>query len=420
MRYLLTITLLIALLAAPWLALNYSGQIHYITDAMSSVVDQLAAVIMHNPRTIAGLQTKYNSEATDPSSKVRILIVPGHEPDYGGAQFKDLKERDMTVELGQDMAHFLENDSHYQVFTARDTHSWTPFLSDYFKNSWNDIISWQKASHREESHLISVGSVTRIVPTVSHNRAPLNVAMRLYGMTKWSNENDIDIAIHIHFNDDPGHPRNIPGDHSGFAIYVPAGQYGNSGTTKAVADTIFKRLAKYNPKSDLPGESKGIIDEPDLIAVGANNTADAASMLIEYSYIYEPQFADPNTRSLALKDLAYQTYLGLQDFFDKKNVTDLARSYDTLILPHNWDAAMDKANVLSSDIYAMQTAFISDGLYPPPNKGMNDCPRSGKIGPCTKAAIEAFQNRYGIKGENGVVGPKTVEAMNRVYGVRVN
>ena len=123
--------------------------------------------------------------------------------------------------------------------------------------------------------------------------------------------------IHLHLNDYPGHSSTVAGKYSGLVIYIPAQQYNNSSTTKAVADAMFKRLSLYNPIDNLPIESGGIIDDPELIAVGVGNTADAASMLIEYDYIYEPQFVNPKVRSLALKDLAYQTYLGLQDFFTK-------------------------------------------------------------------------------------------------------
>src|SRR5665213_3140096 len=55
------------------------------------------------------------------SQKVRILIVPGHEPDYGGAQFGSLDERNLVVEIGQDLQQYLQTNSNYQVFITRDT-----------------------------------------------------------------------------------------------------------------------------------------------------------------------------------------------------------------------------------------------------------------------------------------------------------
>jgi N-acetylmuramoyl-L-alanine amidase len=415
MRYLIIAFFAVALFGAPWLVINYPNQIHDLTNALSDAANQLAAVIVHNPRTVAGLQSKYNISALQGISKVRILLVPGHEPDYGGAEFGALKERDMAVELADDLQQILANNNKYQVFVTRSATAWAPEFAEYFKNSWQDIIDWYKAYKKESVNLLSVNSSSN-KPRVYHNSAPQNVAMRLYGITKWANENNIDIVIHIHMNDYSGHASGAAGKYSGFTIYVPEQQYLNSTTTQAIAQSIFHRLVKYSPISDLPGESEGIVYEPDLIAIGANNTADPASMLIEYGYIYEPEFMNPSVRNLALKDLAYQTYLGLQDFFDPSNMANLTRSYDTLVLPHEWKSPIDAKNVASQDIFSLQTALIFDGLYPPTNKDMNDCPRTGTFGPCTKAALEAFQKKFGITNERSIIGSETLNALNRAYG----
>ena len=285
MRNYLGALIAVLLLGIPWFAIMYPDQLRTMLVTVSDVEDQLASVILsHNPKTIVDIQLKYSTVSTYGSSakKVRILIVPGHEPGYGGAEFGSLKERDLTVELGKDLQQFLQGNSHYETYITRDDQAWDPTFATYFKNDWNDIIAWTKAYKQEMSHLISIGTMKQDVPTVVHNNAPTDVAYRLYGITKWANENDIDITIHIHFNDYRGHPNGVPGEYSGFAIYVPEKQYSNSTTTDAIALSIFKRLIKYNPVSDLPGESTGIVEEPDLIAIGADNTSNAASMLIEY------------------------------------------------------------------------------------------------------------------------------------------
>jgi N-acetylmuramoyl-L-alanine amidase len=200
-------------------------------------------------------------------------------------------------------------------------------LLTYFQNHWEIISDWVRAS-QSEARLAQINKIDSVVSEIStstaptkvfHNSAPRDVALRLYGITKWSSENNIDIIIHIHFNDIPRKNAKKPGDYSGFAIYVPTSKYGNSSTTRAIASKIYQSLSKYNRVSDLPGESTGLVDESELIAIGANNTSDAASMLIEYGYIYEPQFQDPYTRSEAIRHLALQTYLGLQDFFEENN-----------------------------------------------------------------------------------------------------
>jgi len=143
---------------------------------------------------------------------------------------------------------------------------------------------------------------------------------------------------------------------------------------------------------------------------------DAASMLIEYGYIYETQFTDKSLRSKALQDLAFQTYLGLQDFFEPRSPFAAVGSFDTLMMPYQWTKSMSRATADSSDVYALQTALVLDGVYPPDGRSLNDCPRTGAIGGCTKAALQAFQDKYGISGEKGTVGAKTVEMLNKIYG----
>lgn len=415
MRYYIALAIAVTLFTVPWLAVNYPDQADSVLTGIKNIGSQFAAVITHNPRTISQLQDKYNkNNSTASKNKIRIIVVPGHEPKYGGAEFGFLKERELTVELADDLARFIQENSKYEVMVTRNDNSWNPIFDAYFKNSWNAIIEWQKA-HREEA-LRQIFSQPQQTPKVYHNIAPNDVAYRLYGITKWSNENAVDIIIHVHFNDYPGHDSKTPGKYSGFSIYTPEAQYANGTTTRALSETVFKRLQKYNPVSDFPGESDGIVEERELIAIGANNTADAASMLVEYGYLYEPQFVDSDARALALKDLAFQTYLGLEDFFNPHGSKALAAMYDTLVLPHKWNGALSDNSKSTEDIYALQTALLVDGVYPPTDKSKNDCPRTGRIGPCTRTAVELFQKKYGIR-EQGI-GAKTIEVLNQRYGVK--
>jgi N-acetylmuramoyl-L-alanine amidase len=251
-------------------------------------------------------------------TKVKILLVPGHEPDFGGTEYGALLEREMNVRIANMLKEKLESDEHFQVFITRDNDAWNSDFDNYFKNSWEDIKVWQKANKENIKKLISLGSTSTVdafTPKVTHNKAPDNVALRLYGITKWANENDIDIVIHIHFNDYPRYNVYLPGVYKGFSIYVPIGQYDNSTTTNAIAKSVLKRLSTKYHISTYEAESAGIIDSPDLIAIGANNTSDAASLLIEYGYIYEKQFSTRDSRTKVFEDMASLTYLGLLDFF---------------------------------------------------------------------------------------------------------
>jgi N-acetylmuramoyl-L-alanine amidase len=412
MRHYIALSLAVTIFTVPWLATTFPNETDDFLSWMKDFGGQVTAVIVHNPRTIAGLQQKYTVDAAKGNAKIRILLVPGHEPNYGGAEYVNMKERNMTVDLAEELATFLSTNNKYQVVVSRDKDAWNPIFQNYFKNQWDSIVQWQKDHKLESLHKISLSGLPPAAK-VYHNSAPNDVAYRLYGMTKWSNENNIDIAVHIHFNDYPGHYRAGPGKYTGFAIYSPEQQYANGTTTRAIAETIYKRLYKYNPVSDFPGESEGIVDERELIAVGANDTADAASLLVEYGYIYESQFTNQDAYKLAIKDLAFQTYLGLEDFFNPKGTSSLAAVYDTLILPHTWHGALSETSNATKDVYALQTALLINGLYPPGDKSKNDCPRTGKIGPCTKTAIEDFQKKYGIN-EKGV-GEKTIKELNKLY-----
>lgn len=416
MRYFIATAVVIGLFGLPWLYIKYPTKVNYVLNSIGNAGEQLASVILsHKPKSVDELKTKYNVAENSTNLRIRVLIVPGHEPGFGGAEYGKIKERDMTVELANDLAEFLRANKRYQVYITRDSSSWNAELSSYFNNKWQDIQAWQKAHKDEVAELIRIGSFKPTTPEVFHNKAPEDVATRLNGINKWADDNDIDIVIHIHINDYRRRNLDSPGKYSGLAIYVPERQYYNSITTKVIADTVLKRLQKYNAVSNLPGEQGGIVEDQDLIAIGSNNSVNAASMLIEYGYIYESQFSNPEIRSVALKDMAFQTYIGIQDFFDPNNAKDLARTFDTYLLPHRWDKPISEDSVVNTDIYALQTALVFSGIYPPRDRSLNDCPRTGKFGPCTKTAVQLFQNKYKITGEQGKVGNKTLDILNQMY-----
>lgn len=396
---------------------NLDSAFNVVVESFEEIGGSVAAVLLHKPITVAELQNKYNAPIP---KKIRVLIIPGHEPGYGGTEYGDLKEREMNVELAQNLGGFLKNNGHYDVMLARDNKEWNPTLLTYFNTQWDEIIFFFKDNKQEMLHSVnttgSALSTENTKPKVAHNTARTDVALRLYGINKWENENAVDIAIHIHFNDVGHRPKNSPGEYTGFAVYIPEPQYANNPTTRAIAETIFKRLSKYNAVSNLPNEDEGIVEETDLIAIGAHNTTNSPSMLIEYGYIYETQFQNAEVRETTLRDLAFQTYLGLQDFFGSGN--DVSFAYDTLMLPHLWKAESAVTKATPRDALALQSALLLEGEYPGIGRTKNDCPRSGKVGPCTLNAFSNFQKKYGIKGEQGVIGNQTRELLNRKYSIK--
>jgi peptidoglycan hydrolase-like protein with peptidoglycan-binding domain len=118
-------------------------------------------------------------------------------------------------------------------------------------------------------------------------------------------------------------------------------------------------------------------------------------------------------RSLALKDLAYQTYLGIQDFFNKNSDITVTSLYNPESL-YAWKTQVTSTKSNPEDIYALQTALIMDGDLPPPGKSKNDCPHSGTFGSCTRLAVQVFQQKNNITGES-VFGLNTFNMLNSIY-----
>lgn len=167
------------------------------------------------------------------------------------------------------------------------------------------------------------------------------------------------------------------------------------------------------PVSNLPSEDEGVVESQELIAIGSANTVDAASMLIEYGYIYEPQFRVESVRSMAVKELAFQTYLGLSDFFGEASL--IVGPYESTLLPYDGKAVVKKNALANTVVLKFQAALSDKGFYPPQNYTRNDCPLSGFFGPCTKTALTSFQNEFSIRGENGVVGAKTRAQLQKLF-----
>ena len=344
--------------------------------------------------------------------KIRVLIVPGHEPDNGGTNFGNLYERNLVVSIGEDLQQFLSANNNYQTFLTRNTEAWNPTFAAYFQNDWNQIISWEKAAKNSflKNNVPNANGKQEIA-----NAAAADDALRLYGITKWANENNIDLMIHLHLNNYPdAMAKGIAGKYSGLVMYMPADDLSNSVESKPIAEAVFNRLSLYNPISNLKVESQGLEQDDQLIAMGSYDTAKIATMLIEYDYIYEPQFVNPQVQTIALKDLAYQTYLGLQDYYNGNTNVVATSSYNPSANVYAWNTPVASANSNPDDIYAMQTALIMDGDYPPKGKTKNDCPHSGTFGSCTKLAITAFQKKNNIISETSF-GTKTFNLLNNIY-----
>jgi len=76
----------------------FPNQTRFTLLTIKDIGNQLASVILsHNFKTVSQIKKDYESASLDPAKKVRILLVPGHNPDYGGAEFKDLRTDQETI-----------------------------------------------------------------------------------------------------------------------------------------------------------------------------------------------------------------------------------------------------------------------------------------------------------------------------------
>ncbi len=337
--------------------------------------------------------------------KVKILVMPGHEPAFGGAEYRTIKERDIAVEIANKLAADLRQNPRFEVVVARDTTAWNPELQSYFDSNWKAIQKFVKDQKKAMQKLLKKGTVEERDFAVEHNAAPTDVAYRLYGINKWGNDTGVDIAIHVHLNDNLGHGLTAPGQHSGFAIYVPDQEYGNSSGSTALGNSIASELNHWNATSTLAIENYGVVPDQELIALGSYNTAHFASVLIEYAYIYESKITYPEARGAVEDDFAYQTYRGLQDFFNAPVAGD-----DTLALPFAWTVGPMTVGSSSPQVYALQVALHKLGFYPPADQLLIGCPVSGYVGDCTIAALKNFQKGKGLE-QTGAIGPKTKAAL---------
>ncbi|MBI4120026.1 MAG: N-acetylmuramoyl-L-alanine amidase [Parcubacteria group bacterium] len=373
----------------------------------------LASVFFTDSVTVQGLKDAY-ANAGRGGGKVKILIAPGHDDDSWGTEFRGVREADMTAELGEKLAAFLARDKEFEVTLLRDSKGYNPAFLDYFVSRQDAIRAFVKKQKTATKDVITSGELHTLSDGVIHNTAAADVALKLYGVNKWANDNGMNIVIHIHFNDYPGRKANLPGKYSGFSIYVPENQFSNAKASQAVAEEVFRQMAKYYPMSDLPKEEAGAIEDQDLIAIGANNSLDAAGVLIEYGYIYEPMFVNKSVRDKVLGDLALQTYLGLARFFgDEKKLS--AREYETSFLPFRWDDVLRRGTKQSEEVVSLQAALAVENLFPPEGFDKRNCPLAGNFGDCTRLALTKFQKKHSLASESGYVGQATLNKLNELF-----
>ncbi len=337
--------------------------------------------------------------ASQGGDKVKILLMPGHEPGYGGAVLGDLKERDIAVDIANKIANELRTDPRLEVTVARDQLAWLPELQDYFTDEWKSIASFVKTKKRSFTRALKKGEIEARDFEPAHNTAATDVALRLYGITKWATDEGYDLVVHIHLNDTGAQ------NHQGFAVYVPDKEFGNAAASRPLGEAIAFELNKYNASSTLPIENYGVVEDQSLIALGAYNTAPFPSVLVEYAYLYESKVKNAEVRNLTIADMARQTARGIEKYLGAP-----VTSTDTATLPYAWAVGVPQANTVHAQAYALQIALKKLGFYPPQGELLIGCPVTGVMDSCTTRALKAFQAAKGLE-QTGAVGPKTKAAL---------
>ncbi len=340
---------------------------------------------------------------------VKILIVPGHDDEFSGAQFRGVREADLTLALAKKIRDDLANDSNISVALSRNDVMYTPELTDYFKNKSSNIASFIKNHAQDTRAAIAAGEIA-VSSQVPHANANDVTVTRLYGINKWAAEQNFDLILHIHFNDYYPRPLSKPGDYFGYTVYVPDSQLPNARPAKPFGESVAKRIGQIFPRSSMPLEQKmsdefGVVPDLKLIALGANRTLMIPSILVEYAYIYEPQVTVP-LFSQTSQVYAQATATGITDYLSGTVSNKHSASF-------HFDTDLESSQNKKPDALMLQLVLAEMGLYPPKPKTTTDCPFTGVFGSCTKSSIESFQKKFYLSVD-GLFGKKTRAAINGV------
>lgn len=251
------------------------------------------------------------------NKKIKLLIVPGHEPNAGGAdEFKKIKERDLNLQLSLLLKDDLSKNTDLEVILARDENGWNSDLENYVKTNEVEIMKWVSDMKKKMLAKVDIGEIELIDPNMKHNDAASTAVLFLYGTNKWIDKNNIDLVLHVHFNNNPkinGKP-----NYAGYCMYVPEKQYSNSSSSKIFANYINEEISKIQKKSNMPQEKDTIIEDQQLIAIGNYDTLKIPSVLVEYAYIYEPIMTSSSTRNIFIEKAASSTATAINKYIEEK------------------------------------------------------------------------------------------------------
>lgn len=334
------------------------------------------ALIGQAPTLVGVLEKRENyknkTQGRNINKLVNILIVPGHDDENWGTEFRGVKEVELNRMLAKKLYEYLSNENGINPVLVSGENGYNSIFERYFNRDKKSIEDFIKNSKKTFGEKISEEDFSKIENNF-HNVASDDVRQKLYGINNWVNNEKFDLVIHIHFNDYAGRKWNQVGEYDGFAIYTPGVLFENYKLSRSLANSVFEELKKVRPVSNLEEEKEGIIEDHELIALGANESLAAGSILVEYGYIYESIFADPPIKETSLDYFAYATYKGI-----KKMLNEVPQEKEKL------EVQISKNKTSTANI-VWQFQKTLEGVYPPKGKSLRDCPISGYFGGCSGA-----------------------------------
>lgn len=250
--------------------------------------------------------------ALNHNKKIRVLIVPGHEPNAGGTNYKNIYERDLNLQLSEIIKNDLSANPNIEVFLARDNNGWNTDLQNYITASSTAIMNWVVNMKKEMLSKIKLGEIKTVDLDRKYTEANYRATLYLYGTNKWANENNIDLVLNVHFNNNKMYLGSTK--YGGYCMYIPDSQYGNASSSRILANYLSNEISKIENKSNIFQEKDTIIEDQQLIAIGNYDTLKIPSVVIEYAYIFEPMMLSSSTRNNFLKNAASSTATAIQNY----------------------------------------------------------------------------------------------------------
>ncbi len=244
-------------------------------------------------------------------------MVPGHDSESWGAQYGKVKEADMNLSLATKVFLALKKDKRFEVHITRNSKGYTKEFENYFLNHKEEIIAFKSKAQTEFKARVEKGTFVEKENT-PHNKASADVALKLYGINKWANDNKMDAVIHVHFNDVARKNVYDTGPYKGFVVYVPEEQMANAKESIILGKSLLKELKKKYDTSTYEKELGGLTPDQKLIALGSHGTLypSVRSVLVEYGYIY--RFKTKNSRETAYKHMSSLTTTAIKNYFFPK------------------------------------------------------------------------------------------------------